>query len=132
MSTGLAIVDASPTGKVLERRTLTVSSVEVTVREIISERVRDEVERFNATNRGSLFNGLVQPVDAEAELNGYRLKKRRTIDADQQVAKALEALEANGFFLLVNDEQVESLEQRVPIRSTTEVSFVKLVPLVGG
>ena len=48
------------------------------------------------------------------------------------MARALEAFEANGFFLLVNDRQVESLDQVVPIQETTTVSFVKLVQLVGG
>ena len=56
----------------------------------------------------------------------------RAIDAERQVYIALDAFQKNGFFVLVDDLQAESLEQVVRLRSGTEVSFVKLTPLVGG
>jgi hypothetical protein len=40
--------------------------------------------------------------------------------------------EKNGFFVLVGDKQAESLDQEFDVKVDTEVSFVKLVPLVGG
>jgi hypothetical protein len=38
----------------------------------------------------------------------------------------------NGFFVLVGDRQAESLDEPFEVKADTEVSFVKLMPLVGG
>jgi hypothetical protein len=65
-------------------------------------------------------------------LNGYRLRKKRQLDAAEQRARAVEAFERSGFFLLVDDRQVAGLDEVITVRPDTEVSFVKLVPLVGG
>ena len=46
--------------------------------------------------------------------------------------KALEAFGRNGFFVLVGDKQAVSLDEEFEVKVDTEVSFVKLVPLVGG
>jgi len=59
--------------------------------------VRDEVRRYNE-ERGDVFQGLIQPTDTEARLNGYRMRKRRRIRPELQVDKAIEAFGANGFF----------------------------------
>jgi hypothetical protein len=74
----------------------------------------------------------VQPTDAERALNGYRLRRPRALDAEEQVRAALEAFEANAFFLLFNDRQVESLDEELVLTERGVVHFVKLLPLVGG
>ena len=38
----------------------------------------------------------------------------------------------NGFFLLVDDRQIEDLDEEVVVTVESTISFVKLVPLVGG
>ena len=103
----------------------------LTAREIIRRRVYDEVQDYNL-KQPERFGGLVQPSDAERDLNGFKLKPGRKIDWATQFARALEAFERNGFIMLVNDTQIESLEETVPLREGTTVTFLKLVPLVGG
>ena len=131
MQATLRIVDQTPTGKVTGEVELILVRERVTVRELIERRVRQEVEQFNDA-RGGIFSGLVQPSDTEAELNGYRLRNPRLLDADAQCAQALEGFESNGFFMLVDDRQVESLDEEIVIGPNTSVSFIKLVQLVGG
>lgn len=111
--------------------TLDFLTTRITARELIQRRVTEEVALYNAT-AAEYFHGLVQPTDAERTLNGYRLRDTRHVDAEAQVARALDAFERNGFFLLVDDQQVESLDSEIELRVHTAVSFVKLVPLVGG
>jgi hypothetical protein len=111
--------------------TLSFPSELVTVEELIRERVRQEVERYNA-ERPDYFRGLVQPGDAERTLNGYRLPKQRRIDCEEQMAKAVAAFRGNGFLLLVDDRQVDELDEVIAVRPETTVTFLKLVPLVGG
>ena len=76
----------------------------------------------------------MQPTDSERLLNGsgYRLRHTKQIDAEQQVYQALHAFENNGFFLLVNDRQVESLDEEIWLGEGATASFLKLMPLVGG
>ena len=132
MAAVLKLVDQTTRGEVLQEVTLTLASTRVSAREIIERRVRMEVQTFNEQQDQQVFQGLVQPTDTERELNGYRLRKPRKIDADEQIQRAIEAFELNRFFMLVGDRQVESLDELIGIARDTRVSFLKLVPLVGG
>ena len=132
MEAALKIVDETPTGEVIREITLTLASETTTACELIERRVRQEVSSFNDKKLREIFQGLVQPTDADASLNGYRLLKPRRLDADAQCTKALEAFERNGFFMLVGDRQIESLDEEILVTPNVRVSFVKLVPLVGG
>lgn len=111
--------------------TLDFLTEEITVRELIERRVYEEVQAYNTAKPG-YFRGLVQPTDAEATLNGYRLRTRREIDWRKQAALALDAFQRNGFCILVGDRQVASLDERIRLELATPVTFLKLVPLVGG
>ena len=110
---------------------LTLWSEKVTARELIERRVRHEVETYNRTTP-EVFEGLVQPTDAERILNGWRLKAPRIIDADRQVARACEAFKKGRILLLVDHRQLETLDEEVALTRDAEVCFYKLVPLVGG
>lgn len=131
MPATLTIRDETSSGSTVHEFTLDFLDEEITVRELIERRVYEEVHEYNASKPG-YFRGLVQPTDAEATLNGYRLRSQREIDWREQRDRALEAFERNGFFILIDDRQAERLDERIRIRLGTEVTFVKLVPLVGG
>ena len=99
--------------------------------EVIRRRVFQEVAEHNAS-AGPVFRGLVQPVAAEQALNGFKLPKPRRVDPQEQVDRALEAFGRNGFVVLVDDRQVDDLEAMVELEMGVEITFLKLVPLVGG
>jgi hypothetical protein len=132
MSARITIADENASGKVLREFILELLGETITARQLVEQRVRDEVDRFNSSPRTGVFQGLVQPTDAEAELNGYRLRGSKLVDPEAQCAKALRAFESNGLLLLIGDRQIESLDELIPVTPETRVSFVKLVPLVGG
>lgn len=131
MAATLTIRDEMTTGQTSDPIELEFLTDHITVRELIRERVYQEVKDYNA-RQPQVFRGLVQPTDAEQALNGYKLKKPRQIDWQPQFDKACEAFEANQVLVLINDHQAESLEEQITIAPGTVVSFVKLVPLVGG
>lgn len=103
----------------------------ITVRDLIRSRVYQEVKDYN-TRQPEYFRGLVQPTEAEQSLNGYKLKKPRQLNWESQLAKAIAAFEGNGFLILVDDEQVTELDEDIVITPETTITFLKLVPLVGG
>ncbi len=132
----ITINDETIAGTKSQALELDIAAGSITIRELIASRVEEEVRRYNAKKRESqelpTFHGLVQPSDSEKILNGYRIRKARMIDPAVQVQKALEAFESNGFFVLVDDRQVESLDEKIELGLQTQVSFIKLLPLVGG
>ena len=131
MPTTLTIKDATASGKTTGETVIEFLTEHITVRELIRSRVYQEVQDFNR-RQPEHFRGLVQPTDAEQTLNGYKLKERREINWTTQFEKACDAFERNGFVILVDDQQVDDLDQPVILSPGTQVSFVKLTPLVGG
>jgi hypothetical protein len=136
MPVTLTIRDETASGEVYNEVPLEFPSERTTVRELIRERVYQEVQDFNRRAHEQVFRGLVQPTDTERVLNGkrteYRLKAHREIQWKPQFDKAVEAIDGNGFLLLIDDKQAESLDQEFVIGHATQVSFVRLTMLVGG
>lgn len=136
MSFTLTIRDESTAGKVFNQQPLVFPTERITVRELIRERVYQEVQDFNQRKAEVVFKGLIQPSDTEQAFTGqrtdYRMKQRRNIDWKEHYGRALSGFESNGFFILIDNKQAESLDQEFAIAPTSEVSFVKLTILVGG
>lgn len=133
MSHTLVVTDASSTQFTQPEPTWTLAwpLARITVRELITLRVREEVEAYNREHSG-LFRGLVRPTEAEQTLNGFRLTPGRLLDGSHQAQIALDAFSANGFVLLVNNRQVDSLDDEIDLVNAPTVTFLKLVQLVGG
>lgn len=116
-------------------------SESMTVREIIRARIYQEVTDYNQKvneEQASLPQLLVTPTETEAKLNHaatniktQNKKKRQTVDWEKQFALACEAFQSNGFFMLVEDKQATDLDEEFMVQTDTEISFVKLTPLVG-
>jgi hypothetical protein len=92
------ITDETAAGKIENEILLSFERELITVRQLIRQRVYAEVATFN-TKKPEYFKGLVQPKDAEKTLNGYRMRKQKSLDAEQQFYIALEAFQRNGFFI---------------------------------
>lgn len=131
---GMAIVtfvDETTTGERRAAWGLEIAEERLSVRELVRRRVFQEVAEFNARTP-EVFQGLVQPEDTERVLNGYALRTPRRIDPETQTALALRAFAGNGFLVLVGDRQLTDPDEEIDLPLGTEVTFLKLVPLVGG
>jgi hypothetical protein len=128
---GVIIKDETFGGKILNEIAISLASERVTVRDVIIARVYAEVEAYNKT-QPEYFNSLVKPSEAEATLNGYKLKSRKIIDPEKQAYIALDAFTKNGFFMLVDKKQALSLDEELIVSTHTQISFFKLTQLVGG
>ena len=131
MPATLTIHDETMSGQKTNSFTLDCLTERMTVRELVRSRIYQEVQDYNQ-KQPEHFRGLVEPTNAERVLNGYKLKARREIDWQEQFQRACEAFERNGFFVLVGNRQAETLDEEFEVKVDTEVSFVKLLPLVGG
>ncbi|WP_103068130.1 hypothetical protein [Aquimarina sediminis] len=129
--TTFTIKDETVTGDILNELRIKVANERITIKDIITARVESEVESYN-NKLPEYFKGLIQPSEAEKTLNGFKIKDKKKIDVEKQVFVALDAFQKNGYFVLVDNQQAETLEEEVLLSKTTTVSFVKLTPLVGG
>ena len=134
MTHSITIYDETLPGERTASRRLDLLSSTTTLRELIRRRVYEEVQEYHAAPSSAVFRGLVTPSPVEAALNGTKPEHapKRRIDWEAQYEKALSAFARNGFFVLVGDRQVESLDEEIHLKVDTKVSFVKLVALVGG
>lgn len=131
MAATLIIRDETPGAKSFHEWSLEVLTERLSVRDLIRSRVYQEVQDYNRRLPDE-FRSLVQPTDAERTLNGFRLKKPRPIDWQQQFERAVEAFESNQILILINDRQAESLDEEFDVAPGTQVSFLRLTMLVGG
>lgn len=127
----VSFVDETTAGERGDAWHLEIFEESLPLREVIRRRVFQEVAEHNAQG-GEIFRGLVQPAGAERVLHGFKMPQPRRVDAEEQAVKALEAFSRNGFVVLVDDRQVEDLDAVVDLRMGTQITFLKLVPLVGG
>ncbi|MGD1916623.1 MAG: hypothetical protein ACFCBV_10620 [Phycisphaerales bacterium] len=117
---------------------LTVPDERLTIRELIRERVYQEVDDHNHRARAgedNRFRGLVRPNDVEASLNSAASREKRTprqIDWKAQFELATEAFEDRRVLVLVGEKQATDLDEVFTISPGMEVTFLRLVPLVGG
>ncbi|MFN7813080.1 MAG: hypothetical protein ACK5SI_10525 [Planctomycetia bacterium] len=136
MAVTVTVRDETTAGSVYHEIPLQFPRARISVRELIRERVYQEVQDFNRRTGATVYRGLVQPTDARQVMNGpqaeFHLPAHRQIDWKPQFDRALAAFARNGFFILVDDRQAESLDQEFDVGPATEISFVRLTLLVGG
>ncbi|MDH5692857.1 MAG: hypothetical protein OEZ47_07115 [Gammaproteobacteria bacterium] len=131
MNAVLVIKDETARGEQINTVRLSLVSERLSVKELISRRVQQEVEQFNL-KRPVCFKALVKPKDAEETTQGFRLAVHHDLDWEIQVETAIEAFKQKCFFIMVNGKELSDLDDEVVITDTTEISFIRLMPIVGG
>src|SRR6266511_835279 len=127
----VGIVDETTAGREHDVWHLEIFEERLPLREVIRRRVFQEVAEHNARRSGE-FRGLVHPTETERELNGPRTDAHRRVDPNRQYERAVAAFRRNGFVVFVDDRQVEDLDAQFDLRTGAEITFLRLVPLVGG
>jgi hypothetical protein len=123
--------DETMTGRELDSWILPDLPTEISARELLRLRVREEVARFHAA-AGDVFRGLVRPVGAHETSAGFTVRPGQRLDWVAQADAACAAFTRNGFVMIVGTRQVDDLDQIIDLRRDPTVAFIRLVPLVGG
>ncbi len=127
----VTISDETSSGDILSTLELAFAAECITLKDLISARVTQEVEAYQNDTENE--QSLVRLSNKEKVLNAtLRIRKSNDIDIEKQIYIALSGFQQNAFFVIVNDTQVENLEDEIMIGKETTVSFIKLIPLVGG
>jgi hypothetical protein len=134
MNSTLTVRDETPAGGISHEWSLEFLSEIITVRELIRERVYQEVSDHNHRRQADgPYQGLVQPEISEQTLNGRKTSDPgQSIDWHKQFDRAVEAFERNEVLILIDDRQAELLDESFTIGPATIVTFLRLALLVGG
>ncbi len=127
----VTIADTLLNGSITDEFDIELETDTLSIADLIAKRVTAEVEKRNSKLHADC-PGLVKPTETERLLNGSRAMSLELVDVEQQVYVALDAFQKNGFFVLIDDVQALDLDQVVTLKDTSQVSFVRLTPLVGG
>jgi hypothetical protein len=125
----ISLNDETTSGESRSAGIFEFDTASLTLRELIRLRVQQEVTRFNESDF-EVFRGLVQPEEPERILNGVRT--RPLLDWQKQFTKAIAAFQGNGFLVLIDDRQIMDLDERLNIIPQSKITFLRLVPLIGG
>jgi hypothetical protein len=102
-----------------------------TVRELIRQCVEREVARRSTTPPVSPPL-RVELAEKERLLNGERSLHQPPLDVEEQFRRACQAFQAQRVILLIGERQALELEEPVEVTSGCEITFLGLVPLIGG
>ncbi|HFC92082.1 MAG TPA: hypothetical protein ENJ51_04645 [Leucothrix mucor] len=131
-TTILRVRDETMMGKLIYEFDLPLPKKQLSVRDIIRERVKQEIEQYQHQRKNNGYS-LVEVSSVEKILNKYGIKETVKTDIEKQLDIAFRAFDNNGYFIIINDVQVETLEQIINLDDENlSVSFIKLVALVGG
>lgn len=145
MNTVLEVYDEQRPGAERQlRHRLELPSERMTARDLIRCRIEADVAIHNAVERARLdgtiaadrdaANGwLVTPGPIERALNSPRgVYGPDLIESERLIAVALKAFARNGFFMIYDGRQIVDLDEVLTVEPESAVTFLRLVPLVGG
>lgn len=141
------VVGGSPDEPVLAPVQLDLPEETITVAELIRRTVEEQVRELRVRQYLDLEQArraldrqylTAEEIVAQAERGAIRPRPPRRalhprqVDPAAEVERALRAFEAGAYLILVDGQRVERLDEEVRFAPGTTVTFLRLMPLVGG
>ncbi|MAT43648.1 MAG: hypothetical protein CL609_15025 [Anaerolineaceae bacterium] len=107
----------------------------LTLKDLVTELVREEVNTWNLSNQKRRLYPVLSFEEFE---NGYLAgkfdfkEKRKDIEPEKEVIKAIEAFENGSYYVFVNGEQIKALNDEIIMNPNCHIVFIRVIPLVGG
>ena len=106
---------------------LDITEEQSTVREIIRRRIYQEVSEYNAKKRihssGLIPSTSLSPSPADSA---------PSLDWQTHYDQAITSFEKRHYIVIINDQQVTHLDTPIHLSAQSTITFLKLVPLIGG
>ncbi|MBD2092288.1 hypothetical protein H6F67_20785 [Microcoleus sp. FACHB-1515] len=109
----------------------------LTLRNLLTQIVCAEVAEFEARQRQRRLLQMLTPAEirlgveqGKIDLGGSDLAQE--VDIEQAIDTALQAFEDGLYFVFIDDEQQENLDEFVTLQPNSQLLFLRLVALVGG
>ncbi len=124
------IIFGLPTGQRTSHVCLTLPVATLTVQELITYKVRQEVEEFFTHQRPDVSGEYLTPE----ELLGVTPSASSGVTgtALDEITRAQQAFIARAYMIVVDNQRVWEPDTLLTLRLETQVEFIKILPLVGG
>ncbi len=140
MSVQLSIVEKIVGQTERQAFSLKLASERVPAREILASHVRAEIERLNEAARRNrekhdrVASFLVGPHSHEVErrLNRKGSRGHQPLEPDVEITAAVGGVEAKQVIMLFDDREVTDLDELLTVTDDSTVTFLRLVPSIGG
>lgn len=96
--------------------------------DLIRERVRMEMDRRADEVRGGMPLVAMRNVTLDASAGDAQSGRK----LDRAVAAAFEGFARNAYFVTIDGRQATDLDAEITLTPATDITFVRLLPLVGG
>lgn len=114
------------------------SGESVVLRELIAGIVRDQVSQFEDRQAQRQFLRVLTERDVAEGLEHGKITSGQTdvplqtVDVEAAIETALMAFQDGLYLVVIDEEQMKSLDERVAIQHGSHISFVRLTLLAGG
>ncbi len=131
MSRTLTIGEEAPGGGA-KRSSQVLLPERLTVRQLIGAYVDAQIAQQQSAEL--VHQSFFIPTEDELILNqkSHSVPKSKPLDREKLQTRALLAFEQNRYFILIDNNQAENLDQEIVLTSQSQVTFLRLTPLVGG
>ncbi len=125
--------------KAFVRRELALGELlsDPTLRDLMTRIVTLEVNAFRQRQHDAMFIRALTETEIKEQsemgkISMGGLEKTQEIHTDVAVKVALQAFEDGLYYVFLNDQQIETLEQPVQLSNNSNIMFLRLVALAGG
>lgn len=123
----ITLQDASLQGQQQSPWQMNIFEEQSTLREILRSRIYQEVSEYNAQKRSqSLCLITLMPVGRP------QADAAPPVDWQIHYKRAVEAFKKKRYLVLINGRQMTKLDAPVHLTDQTTITFLKLIPLIGG
>lgn len=123
------IIFGLPSGQRTIPTHLVLPATTLTVRELITHKVRQEVAEVAAHKRPGLSGESCSPEEL------MHAKTPETLlpgEVHAEIARAQQAFAARDFMIVIDNQRILDPDHVVTLQPETRVEFIKILPLVGG
>lgn len=109
----------------------------LTLRALLTQIVLAEVAGFTDRQRQCRLLQVLSPAQIQLGMEQGKVESggsdlEQTVDTEQAIETALQAFTDGLYFVFLDEQQQETLDDVVTLQPQSELLFLRLVPLVGG
>jgi hypothetical protein len=113
------------------------SGEHIRLRDLITHLVVEEVAAFRQRQEERRLARIMTPAQIEQGVQKGKVDPgerdlRQAVDIDQAISNALQSFEDGLYFVFVDGDQQQNLDNEVILHTNSKVTFIRLVALAGG
>jgi hypothetical protein len=118
-----------PSGQHTTHLRLTLPAARLSLADLIAHKIRQEVAECRAHRRPALSGEHYAP---ETLIRVPTLDRLVPGDVESEIGRAQQAFAARNYMIVIDNQRVDGLDTLVTLACSSQIEFIKILPLVGG